>query len=278
MNSPDETQLPERPKYRVPVGMPLRGEHRREGAVVSLLVHLVIITLLLVPIVLSHTVIQRMEQGAGGAGPAGGGGGGRGGASRGEETVRYVHVAPAAKTPTPAVTPTPTPVPPVPKPEVPKVPPPQISPPVQQTPDQASIAAPMQTVASVAGAGAGTGRDGTNGNGPGSGGGVGSGTGTGRGSGVGPGTGGGLQANYPPQPIEFFLPPLPPPASVRGFQFIAEFDVDSTGKVLTMEFTHTSDGGYNRRLESVLRSMKFRAGTRPDGTPIRMKAQVGYAF
>jgi hypothetical protein len=28
----------------------------------------------------------------------------------------------------------------------------------------------------------------------------------------------------------------------------------------------------------VLRAMKFRPGTRPDGSPLRMKAQVGYEF
>ena len=107
---------------------------------------------------------------------------------------------------------------------------------------------------------------------------MGSGIGTGRGSGVGTGTGGGSQANYPPQPIEFFLPPLPPPASVRGFRFIAEFDVDSTGRVLDFKFSETRDGDYNRRIGSVLRSMRFRPGTRPDGSPLRMKAQVGYEF
>jgi hypothetical protein len=134
----------------------------------------------------------------------------------------------------------------------------------------------VQNVASTGGEG--TGRDGTNGNGPGSGGGVGSGTGTGRGSGTGPGTGGGSQLNYSPQPIEFFLPPMPPPASVRGTKFTAEFDVDSTGKVLDMRFTETRDGDYNRRLAAVLRAMKFRPGTRPDGSPVRMKAQVLYEF
>ena len=107
---------------------------------------------------------------------------------------------------------------------------------------------------------------------------MGSGVGTGRGSANGPGTGGGTQVNYPPQPIEFFLPPLPPPASVRGFKFLAEFDVDSTGRVLDVKFTDTPDGGYNRRIQNVLRAMRFRPGTRPDGTPLRMKAQVGYEF
>ena len=59
---------------------------------------------------------------------------------------------------------------------------------------------------------------------------------------------------------------------------VAEYDVDSTGKVLDFKFTPTRDGGYNRRLDEVLRSFKFRPGTKPDGTPIRMKAQIIYDF
>jgi protein TonB len=286
MTSPDHSvplDAPGRPKYRVPIGMPVRDENRREGAVVSVLIHATLIFLLIFPFVFSRTIIERIEQGAGGPGPAGGGGGGHMGEDgQMHETLRFVRVAPQVTAPTPKpVVPTPKPVvvPPKPivKPVVPKELPPEVTPPVQTTPDQASApATPVQTVAAVGGTG--TGRDGTNGNGPGSGGGVGSGVGTGRGSGTGPGTGGGLQANYPPQPIEFFLPPLPPPSSVRGTKFTAEFDVDSTGKVVDMRFTETRDGDYNRRLAAVLRAMKFRPGTRPDGTPLRMKAQVLYEF
>jgi hypothetical protein len=65
---------------------------------------------------------------------------------------------------------------------------------------------------------------------------------------------------------------------VRGVHFIAEFDVDSTGRVLDFRFTQTRDGDYNKRLAEVLRAMRFRPGTRPDGTPLRMKAQIGYDF
>ncbi len=71
-----------------------------------------------------------------------------------------------------------------------------------------------------------------------------------------------------------FIPPLPVPSSVRGFHVIAEFDVDERGRVLSMTFTETADRGYNRRLAEVLRSFRFRPGTRVDGTPIRMKAQI----
>lgn len=283
MNPADNPHAPlpgdsTRPAYRVPIGLPLRGEGRRAGLVVSVLAHFLVILIVGLPFLFAGTVIQRLEQGAGGAGPAGGGGGGRGGMNPRNytpEKLRYVRIMTD-----PVVTP--TTIPPVPKPVV--VPP--IQPPVPQVvpavpevkPVEAvTIVAPPVTVAG-AGDGPGTGRDGTTGNGPGSGGGVGSGIGTGRGSGVGPGTGGGNQVNYPPQPIEFFLPPLPPPASVRGFRFIAEFDVDSTGRVLDYKFSETRDGNYNRRIASVLRSMRFRPGTGPNGMPLRMKAQVGYEF
>ncbi|MEO8623124.1 MAG: hypothetical protein ABI625_18760 [bacterium] len=241
-----------------------------------MLVHAIIIALLLTPIVFSRTIIARIEQGAGGAGPAGGGGGGRGGITGPRETLRFVRV-------TPQQVPTPTSLPPVPTPVVPKIQPPvqPVAPPVQpptKPPEEAAaVPAPVTAVAAT-GAGPGSGRDGTAGNGPGSGGGVGAGIGTGRGSGIGPGTGGGTQANYPPLPIEFFLPPMPPPKSVKGFQFTAEFDVDSTGKVLDVKFSETRDGDYNRRLSSILHLMRFRPGTRPDGTPLRMKAQVSYEF
>jgi hypothetical protein len=65
---------------------------------------------------------------------------------------------------------------------------------------------------------------------------------------------------------------------VRGLHFIAEFDVDSTGRVLDFKFTRTRDGDYNKRIADVLKSMRFRPGTRPDGSPLRMPAQIGYEF
>jgi hypothetical protein len=138
---------------------------------------------------------------------------------------------------------------------------------------------PVSVIASaVPGVGGGSGRDGSAGSGPGAGGGLGTGIGTGRGSGVGPGTGGGTQANYPPSPTELFIPPLPMPDKVRGFHLVAEYDIDETGKILDFKFTPTRDKDYNKRLDEVLRSFRFRPGSRPDGTPIRMKAQIVYDF
>ena len=250
----------QRRPYRVPLGMPNARQDWRMGSVVSTLVHLAIIALLLTPLGMMADITE-MAQGAGGPGPAGGGGGGnRGTGALRTEALKFVRVAPPMPTPKPVVKETPPP--PVPPPVVPPTPLPQVA--VLKEPE------PTMTV----GVGGGSGTDQTGGNGPGSGGGVGTGIGTGRGSSVGPGTGGGSQENFPPEAIEVFIPPLPTPSSVRGFRLVAEFDVDENGKVLAMNFTPTRDRGYNRRLEETLRGYRFRAGHRPDGTPIRMKAQV----
>jgi hypothetical protein len=279
-----EQAVSDRPRYRQPLGMPLRDDGTRAGALISVVVHALIIFLLIIPFFMPRNVIERMQQGAGGPGPAGGGGGGsRGTGGHSVEKIRFVRVSP---TPVPTPTTLPPIVPPPPKvtPKVEPPKPPPVQPPVIPKPQSAAPAAPAapETPVVVAsaepGVGGGSGTDGSSGAGPGSGGGVGAGVGTGRGSGTGAGTGGGTLTNYPPVPIEFFLPPLPAPSNVRGFHFIAEFDVDSTGRVIAFDFTPTRDGDYNKRISQVLRSMKFRPGTRPDGSPLRMKAQVGYEF
>jgi periplasmic protein TonB len=272
-----------RPRYRAPVGLPSRGrENRRVGAVVSIVLHALIIGLLIVPFLMPDSVIERMQQGAGGAGPAGGGGGGSRGSGGTVETVRYVKLL---KEPVP----TPTSIPAIQPTVVPKVEPPKVEPPKQpvETPpvkppaaqQQSAVPAPQATVASAApGVGGGSGTDGSSGAGPGSGGGVGAGVGTGRGGANGPGTGGGNQANYPPTVIEMFLPPLPAPKNVVGIHFVAEFDVDSTGRVVDFRFTQTPNRDYNKRLADALRATRFRPGTRPDGTPVRMKGQITWDF
>lgn len=261
------------------LGLPAERDRSVLGTLVSLGVHGLLLLLLVAPITLrDDPPIIPMEQGAGGEGPAGGGGGGTGGTGGDGERVQYVAVAPPPAAVAPAVEAPPVVPPPVQEPPTP-VPEPVVTPPV--TPSPAPAATPStvaSTPAPMPGVGGGTGNDGTAGSGPGTGGGVGSGVGTGRGSGTGPGTGGGTQANYPPTPTEMFLPPLPAPSNVKGFRLIAEFDVDSTGRVLDFTFTQTRNGGYNRQLRDVLRSIRFRPGTRPDGTPIRMKAQLEYTF
>ena len=251
--------------------MPNKREDRRVGAAVSLLLHALLVLLIATPIV-ARSEIKEMLQGAGGKGPAGGGGGGRrgtGGETRPvAEQLRFAVVSPPSPKPVvqpPVVVPPPKPVPTPPQEMKPEVIAPALTPPSPMKP---------LVVGVIPGAGGGSGSDGSNGSGPGRGGGVGSGVGPGRGSGNGPGTGGGTQANYPPAPTEMFLPPYPIPNDVKGFHLVAEFDVDETGRVLSMQFTETKNRAYNRRLEEVFRAFKFRPGTRPDGTPLRMKAQI----
>jgi protein TonB len=265
---------------RLPAATLPRAPRRGRGwTALSIVFHLALLLLLLVPPALHTGDVQEIEQGAGGAGPAGGGGGGlpAGGAHH-TERVRFVALAPMPK-PAPVVTPPPTPVVPPPKPVVP---PPVTQPakvdPVPTPPVPAPRASEPATSSASTGAAAGTGTSAAAGAGPGTGGGVGSGVDAGRGSGVGPGTGGGTQANFPPSPIDVFIPPLPMPNKVRGFHLVAQFDVDSAGKVLGFVFTPTPDGGYNRKLDAVFKGFKFRPGTRPDGTPIRMKAQITFDF
>lgn len=256
--------------------LPRAREDQRASALLSLLFHVAIVMLLVTPFAVHHEIVER-QQGAGGPGPAGGGGGGHGGTGgvqEQSERLQFIRVAEqpttlAPQTPPEPVVPPPTPVPP---PEPVKVEP-TPTPPVE-TKVSVPVPAKLPEIAATTGAGGGTGHDGTNGSGPGSGGGVGTGIGTGRGSGVGPGTGGGSQENYPPSPKETRLPPFPVPDNLHGARIIAEFDVDSTGRVLGVDYNRTKNGDYNHRLEEALRGYRFNAGTRPDGTPIRMKAQV----
>lgn len=239
-----------------------------------------LLILLIIGPTVSHTgLVIEKAQGAGGLGPAGGGGGGKRGTGGTRERVTYVRPAPPSALTPAAVIPTPAPIPP---PKPPEIKPPEVKPPEPTPPEVKPEAKPDATstdaTAPTPGTGGGTGRDGSNGTGPGSGGGTGTGVGTGRGSGTGPGTGGGVQANYPPTAIELFIPPLPFPAKLRGFHLIAEFDVDETGKVLGFIHNASGDRGYDKRLDDVLKGTRFRAGTTPDGKPIRMKTQIIYDF
>lgn len=257
----------QRRPYRVPAGFPKARENWRLGTVVSLLIHVGVLVLIITPFAASDD-LRRMALGAGGPGPAGGGGGGNRGSGGTPERIEFVRVAPAPAPPQPKVeTPQPVPEPVIVEPPKPVI---------QQLPQVQAPQIPMASVATIGTGGAGS--DNTGGQGPGSGGGVGTGVGTGRGSGVGPGTGGGSQENYPPTAIELAIPPLPVPKSLQGDSVIAEFDVDVTGRVLSVKFSDTGDRGYNRKLEDILRTVRFRPGTTPDGRPIRMKTQIVYQF
>jgi hypothetical protein len=255
----------DREPFQLPTEMPLPlGENRRIGFSLSVVIHALIILILLLPMLLTPAGRSLLVHGAGGDGPRGGGGGGMGP----REGLRYIRSAPepAPQSATPTITPTVKPIVP------PPITQPVVQPPLQTPQPEAkpTATAPVSPDATGNSGGVGT----TPGAGPGSGGGIGSGVGTGTGSSVGPGTGGGNDANYPPQPINTPLPPLPVPQKIRPFTVVAEFDVDSTGRVLNVDFNETPDGGYNRKLKKMFSDMRFRPGVRPDGSPIRSKGQV----
>jgi len=151
------------------------------------------------------------------------------------------------------------------------VPQPQVESPVIPTP-------PVSSAVTTTNSGEGSGNAGTAGAGPGTGGGVGSGVGTGRGSSVGPGTGGGPGKDYPPTLRDLFIPPLPAPDRVKPYHLIAWFDVDENGNSTLIAFNPSKDGGYNRRLTEVLRSLRFRPGVHADGTPMRDTVDVHFIF
>lgn len=279
----DLASSPERPRLRPPVGIPGPRTRPLPSLLLSMALHGLVVLLILAPFV--APAVLREVVGAGDAGPAGGGGGGQRGAGGDDggwnvrERLHFIQIVPATPpTPAPPVAPPPVvrpPAPPIVKPPPAPIPPPRVAVP---TPVAAAPAAVAGVAAPVPGTGGGTGADGTNGTGPGSGGGVGAGVGTGQGSGVGPGTGGAGGASYEPQMIEMFIPPLPQPARVRGHEVVAVFDVDSTGRVLSVEFTPTPDRGYNKKLREVLTGFRFRPGTTPSGHPIRAKASVTYVL
>lgn len=82
---------------------------------------------------------------------------------------------------------------------------------------------------------------------------------------------------YPPVAIEFFLPPLPAPADVRGFHLIAEFEVTPCRATL-IGMSRSVNARYNERLQSALLKLRFRPGTTASGKPVRAKARIGYQF
>ena len=271
MSEPGEQGTERRP-LRLPTEMPRPAgvrDSRALGLGVSLVVHGLIVLALVLPFVFSPAVRSAIARGAGGAGPAGGGGGSGGArAVMGDrERLRFVRVAPEAAAPK-LEEPTPTVVPP-PQPQV--QPKPEPTEPPKTEPDPAPQVDQLSTAT-----GPGTGGEGSGGAGPGSGGGVGSGIGTGRGSGLGPGTGGGADSVYPPTMVETFLPPYPVPARIRPYVLVASFEVDSTGRVLALEFNESRDRSYNRKLRETLARIRFRPGVRADGTPIRTRYDLRY--
>ena len=245
--------------------MPRRTDRDWKGVIASLLVHAVILFLIVGPIIGSSDFTRPDVIGGGGVGPAGGGGGGTNGLGSREQHVEFVRVKSDPTTMPKVTTQNPPPV---------KTPEPK--PPVESpvTPAQQVVSPELAASSS----GAGTGNTNSTGAGPGSGGGVGSGEGPGRGSGIGPGTGGGPGKDYPPTVRDLFIPPMPAPQGVKGFHMKAFFDVDEKGNAKLIGFNPTRDGDYNRRVAEVLRSMRFRPGVHPDGTPKRDTAEIEIIF
>ena len=259
------------------LGMPIKRRRRRLATAISFGLHFLLVWLLLRPEPLANLNpdLKEIEAGGGGPGPRGGGGGG----TNGTGGVKYVKVAPP---PEPVVVPKVEPVlPPLqpvvepPKPVVQEPVLPQMELPKLSTTDPK---AEIKVESPIIGTGGGTGNDGTRGNGPGTGGGVGSGIGTGRGSGIGPGTGGGNLDHYPCDITEMPIFPIPIPAKIRGFKLIAHFDVDERGKLIKAEFTPTRDGDYNRKLQDLFKTFRFRPGTTLEGVPRRTTCQIAYEF
>src|SRR5215216_6743511 len=151
-----------RPRYRQPIGLPMRDEGRRTGALVSVVVHALIVFLLIVPFFMPRSVIQRMQQGAGGAGPAGGGGGGsRGTGGPTVEQIQFVRISPTP-VPTPTALPAVVTPPPVAPKIAPKVEPPKpvpVEPPPTTKPQSAAPATPLVVASAVPGTGGGSGND-----------------------------------------------------------------------------------------------------------------------
>ncbi|HUQ18486.1 MAG TPA: hypothetical protein VM099_02640 [Gemmatimonadaceae bacterium] len=221
---------------------------------------MLIILAILYPLASTPDFKGEHAEGGGGPGPAGGGGGGSRSAG---ERLQYVRLKPAPDAVAQVVVP-PKVIPP-PKPVVPPA-----APTPQPAPPTAVATGPVGT--------SGVGTSGGPGAGPGTGGGVGSGIGTGTGTGVGPGTGGGPAGAYPPTPTQFFLPPLPAPASLKGYHLVAFFDVDEKGKATLLGFNPSRDNGYNKKLRDVLLSLRFRPGVKADGTPVRDTVDIQFIF
>ncbi|MGQ0538583.1 MAG: hypothetical protein ACT4R6_06525 [Gemmatimonadaceae bacterium] len=252
-----------KPGYRPPAGIPTRDPVSARPAIAATLLHALVVTLILLPPLLSarHALdVHRQAVRGGGNGPPGGGGGGvlGAGSRTPRERLRFFVLPKAPVVQDLILVPTPS----------------VIAPQVQPKPPEAlkalsdTAAAARQSADSAAATG-GAGRDGTAGNGPGSGGGVGSGVGPGQGSGVGPGTGGGDDEIHPARVVQLPILPIPIPAKVRPYRMVAYFDVDTAGNATLLAFNPSSDGRYNKRLREMLLEMRFRPAVRRNGVPVR---------
>lgn len=234
------TSRPPRGGYSLSAGLARRARRRPGGAIVSVLVHALIIAVLVSP--WARIVPQAAPGLLAGFSVGGGGGGGGGGG-----VAHYISV-PAPSRPVPRA-PAPTPTPPQ------SPPPPAPAPVVTPAPSVPADTAPATRGAPTGGEGQGT----DAGKGAGSGGGTGTGQGTGVGAGTGPGTGGGGGSGSPPEGRFMALPPNARiPKELQGQKIIVTFLVSSTGDVLRVNFDPTiADAKYRKAFEEQMLAYRF---------------------
>ena len=83
----------------------------------------------------------------------------------------------------------------------------------------------------------------------------------------------------PPRPRSFFIPPLPPPAAVRGQSLLARLVVDSSGATVrdSIAVCGIADAAYARELALRLARLTFEPARR-DGAAVRAPVFIGYQF
>lgn len=84
------------------------------------------------------------------------------------------------------------------------------------------------------------------------------------------------EAALPARPEEMFIPPMPITPAARGHLLVAEWDVDPSGRILSLKFTPTADREYNQKLRVALGGMRFRPARAADGTPIRATVKMSF--
>jgi hypothetical protein len=80
-------------------------------------------------------------------------------------------------------------------------------------------------------------------------------------------------------PQRFFLPPLPPPADVRGHRMMARLVVDSAGSLVRDSITVCGipNSAYQRKLAQELAKLSFEPARR-DGDAVRSPVFISYSF
>lgn len=236
---------------RVRASLPLGRERSRAAAIVSALLHVLLIALLIR--LTARTVVPEAHSPIGDAFQLAAGGGGGGGGSSG---AAFEHA------------------PPPPPPEVPVVPPPPVVPPVTPEvvpprPEPAVTAPPRDSTPSSAAPAAGTGGGGGGGTGTGTGTGSGSGVGPGSGSGTGGGSGSGGPGGSPPRNKQMIIPSLDAPKALRGRTVDVVFTVDAAGVVTDVEVKPPiPDRGYAKKFEETMRGYRFIPGRDENGKAV----------